>query len=452
MKAFMKVVIAFIGCAVIVSCAADVKKVPSPRLARGLNAEIAKKFSDDYKTFTCDNGATVLSADAVNDDYCDCADSSDEYGTNACPKGTFYCRNKFYMPAILPSGQVDDGICDCCDGTDEPSGVCRNTCKEKGAERRKAVFQRKEDVLAGLKKREEMSKQGTEVLAAKKKELAEVEEAIKAKEPERDKVNRDYEEKNKAFNNKDSELRKLQEEHREKVEKERAAKAAEQENMVIEGDNNGEINEMVHGGDEVKPEEPAVELSEQHASHPSLNEPDPDEIVVEKDPEWIALKDAKEEARKVMNGVVGELRELEEKKSEAERILGMQVDGDMCLVQLGTECHELRDKYTYKICPLKNSKQDGTDLGHFKAWEGDESLPLAKRKMKFDDGSHCWDGPKRNTLVTLRCGPETRVVSASEPSRCTYLATMETPCACSQEDLDEAVANINAMLADEAED
>jgi len=310
-----------------------------------------------------------------------------------------------------------------------------------------------------------MAKQGAEVLVAKERELAELEETIKNREPERDKVNRDFEEKDKAFREKDDELRKIQEEQREKRKAEEAAKASQEENMVIEGDGNVELNEMVHGGVETKEEDakegdPAAKIPKPprpFARHTHLDDEkkednDEDEFAPEKNPEWIALKDAKEEARKVMNSVINELRELEEKKVEAERILNMQVGEDMCLVQLGTDCYELHDKYTYKICPMKQAKQDGTDLGRFKSFEGDESIPLAKRQMKFDEGSHCWDGPKRNTLVTVRCGPEPKVVSASEPSRCTYTVTMETPCACSKEDLDEAVANINAMLADEAED
>jgi len=450
MKTFMRVIVTVVACAVLASSAADWKKISNPRLARGLNAEIAKKFSDDLKTFTCDNGATVLPVDSVNDDYCDCTDGSDEYGTSACPQGTFYCRNKFYMRANIPSGMLDDGVCDCCDGSDEPKGKCKNNCKELGAARRQEVLQRKTDVETGLKKREEMAKQGAKVLVEKKKELNEVEAKIKAKNPERDRVNKDYDEKSEAFNKKDKEIR----ERREKLEAERAAKAEEEKKkMVVEGDGNAEINEMVHAGTDIKPEAAAEPIEEAHAVRTKLDEPEPiEEIKPEDDPEWVGLKDAKEAARKVMDDVIGELRDLEEKKVEAERILEMQVDNDMCLVQLGTECHELRDKYTYKICPLKNSKQDGTDLGHFKSWVGDESIPLAKRQMKFDDGSHCWDGPNRNTLVTFRCGAETRVISANEPTKCSYTVTMETPCACSKEDLDEAVANINAMLADEAED
>lgn len=100
------------------------------RLARGLApADAARVLGAGVRTFVCDGGARVLPLAAVNDDYCDCADGSDEYGTAACARGRFHCRAG--VPRSVPSSLVNDGVCDCCDGSDEwaaPRTPCPHTC------------------------------------------------------------------------------------------------------------------------------------------------------------------------------------------------------------------------------------------------------------------------------------------------------------------------------------
>lgn len=106
-------------------------------------------------TFLCGDGKVIPSS-AINDEFADCTDGSDEPGTSA-GGGEFICRNEGHRPVSIRSSRVDDSICDCCDGSDEGYRVkCSNTCTqeaqaellakkglvdafEKGSARRKAL-------------------------------------------------------------------------------------------------------------------------------------------------------------------------------------------------------------------------------------------------------------------------------------------------------------------------
>ncbi|KZW03841.1 hypothetical protein EXIGLDRAFT_599996 [Exidia glandulosa HHB12029] len=141
-------------------------------------------------TWKCLNDSSrVIPYAAVNDDYCDCQDGSDEPGTSACPNSSFYCVNTGHIGSTIPSSRVNDGLCEpeCCDGTDEPSGLCPNICKQVGEEYRK-----KRDAL--LKTRKTGAKiRGTYIAhAAKEKkrledslELLKKEVEVREKEAER---------------------------------------------------------------------------------------------------------------------------------------------------------------------------------------------------------------------------------------------------------------------------
>ncbi|ERL92050.1 glucosidase 2 subunit beta isoform X1 [Dendroctonus ponderosae] len=100
------------------------KSRPEPELARirGSHVQEGLFYAPVNGKFTCIKSGEVISFQQVNDNYCDCADSSDEPGTNACPDGLFHCgiisANPKY-PKMVPSSKVNDGICDCCDGSEE---------------------------------------------------------------------------------------------------------------------------------------------------------------------------------------------------------------------------------------------------------------------------------------------------------------------------------------------
>ncbi|EJD53947.1 endoplasmic reticulum protein [Auricularia subglabra TFB-10046 SS5] len=100
-------------------------------------------------TWKCLNDSRVIPFSAVNDDYCDCADGSDEPGTSACPNSSFYCINQGHIGSYISSTRVNDGLCEpeCCDGSDEPAGVCPNICKQVGE-----AYRKKRDALLKVRK------------------------------------------------------------------------------------------------------------------------------------------------------------------------------------------------------------------------------------------------------------------------------------------------------------
>eukprot|EP00918_Siedleckia_nematoides_P005917 GHVU01012918.1.p1 GENE.GHVU01012918.1~~GHVU01012918.1.p1 ORF type:complete len:247 (+),score=10.54 GHVU01012918.1:93-833(+) len=126
-------------------CYASVKAKASSRGAggavRGIHPDNVTSYTSAFKkgSFTCLKSKEAIPASAVNDDYCDCADASDEPGTSACAEGRMWCRNNGHEPHWLAAMYVDDGICDCCDGSDEPAGhvKCHNTCRGAATEAKK---------------------------------------------------------------------------------------------------------------------------------------------------------------------------------------------------------------------------------------------------------------------------------------------------------------------------
>jgi len=146
------------SCISLINCAVHFERI------YGVAEEDLGKYQrtpDDL--FHCLDGNGVIPYSALNDDYCDCADGSDEPGTAACPGTKFYCENNGSVGHFIPSSRVNDGVCDydlCCDGSDEYNGAieCPDRCEEfaqlQEAKRKEEImhiynaFQKRQEMIA----------------------------------------------------------------------------------------------------------------------------------------------------------------------------------------------------------------------------------------------------------------------------------------------------------------
>ena len=161
----------------------------------------------------------------LNDDYCDCADGSDEPGTSACASlgAQYYCANRGFRAQYVRASVVNDGICDCCDGSDEhaSSAGCVSNCLEAGASARAAAAERVSAVSAGLEKAKRFAEQDAVKRQAWGQELATLQSSLAENKAAQEAV----EARKKVAEDKENVLR---EAYLKKKAEEDAVKAAEQ--------------------------------------------------------------------------------------------------------------------------------------------------------------------------------------------------------------------------------
>lgn len=98
---------------------------------KGVHPSLYPKYGPTPSNlWSCLDGSRSIPWSAVNDDYCDCPDGSDEpgttthgcpiftynalilhLGTSACPNSTFFCPNIGHVGASISATRVNDGLC-----------------------------------------------------------------------------------------------------------------------------------------------------------------------------------------------------------------------------------------------------------------------------------------------------------------------------------------------------
>lgn len=140
-------------------------------------------------------------------------------------------------------------------------------------------------------------------------------------------------------------------------------------------------------------------------------------------------------AREQFKEAERELRDVEKEVRELNKFIDTDLGSAMEFGPLYEQCYELTDReYTYKLCAFNKVTQKSKDggressLGTWVSWNGPPGDHYSG--MLFDDGEGCWNGPKRSTKVSVACGFEEAVLSASEPNRCEYAMKFVTPAVC----------------------
>lgn len=373
--------------------------IPRPR---GVSISEAALYSQE--DFGCFDSDLRISRDRINDDFCDCADGSDEPGTSACPNGQFYCENAGFFAKRLPSSRVNDGICDCCDGSDEykTDVVCVNNCFELARAQRERDRVVGEIWKQGGHLRTEMSTKGKISKAEKTTRLDEIERSIQQAailktERETFKLNVESEEKvaldvYRKLAEEEKQLREeaeaLDRERFEQEQQELQEQQQEQQEQQAQPDSDdyidgvtevplasdagygGEADDMANVDDgiqtapiyaepdfedmaDLQNEEETFDEEEEETGEGHVEHVEHVETQYEYDEPTRKLIEMANEARSQFETAERELRQLESEKRQLEEQLGKDHGVDEEFAVLNGECFNFEDReYVYKLCPF----------------------------------------------------------------------------------------------------
>jgi protein kinase C substrate 80K-H len=453
---------------------------------RGVSIEKASFYGGPE--FKCLSDGEPIPMNHVNDDYCDCADGSDEPGTSACNNGLFFCENKSYKGVYIISSRVNDGICDCCDGSDEYDGTisCEDTCEQLNAESRAQLEAFKQKQEKGYAVKLEYMQQGRRTkdekisqlsdLTKEKDSLAEVKNTLQVAKEEAEVPEKVAKEKHEKV------WEAVKAERQKAKDAEKAAVAfaeldVNQDKIVdypeimkcadFDIDSDGTVSEEeakeyledseqtdldkftnkiwpnikeIYKSKASKEEEPERVLDEgEKAGDPLLNTVSDEDKMPDYDEETQKLIEVADEARRKFEDAERKVKDVENEISDINKYLELDLGPEEEFSALKGQCFEFSDReYTYRLCPFEKTSQKSkgggieTNLGVWGHWYGPEGDKYDA--MKYENGQGCWNGPSRSCHVNLHCGAENALTGASEPSRCEYQFEFTTPARCAQPD------------------
>ncbi|CAE8601921.1 unnamed protein product [Polarella glacialis] len=403
-------------------------------LLRGVGPVEEERYAaaSSVQGFRCLSGAgQSIPLDAVNDNYCDCPDGSDEPGTAACAgqeaggaDRLFFCANSGSQRRYIYRSHVNDGICDCCDGSDEwLRGVrsCPDTCDEEGRGFREAQEAKLVAWQAGIAMQKTSSSTWAESrqLESWASEASQLRLDIPVLERGRDAKKRALDE---LARSKLPEVQMVQAEiAKAETEEPQKPKISEYAKWMEAG---GDAAASIPAADAAKASTSVDEAAAaSKGSAPALSTEESEEIDAFREAEsaWSATKEMAQKAKVRLRGL--------------EACLDPYLDGGLrALAALLEKCLKHREGTSkYKVCFFRSATQDtgsekGISLGRWLGWDFSEGISIPR--ARFARGAACGSGGRRSLTVSFLCGGEAAIQSVSEPTTCAYEMDVLHPAAC----------------------
>eukprot|EP00930_Biecheleria_cincta_P063283 TRINITY_DN48803_c0_g1_i1.p1 TRINITY_DN48803_c0_g1~~TRINITY_DN48803_c0_g1_i1.p1 ORF type:complete len:512 (+),score=102.42 TRINITY_DN48803_c0_g1_i1:67-1602(+) len=466
---------------------------------RGVSPDEQSRYACEGEpcTFACLAGTkTSIPFSAVNDQFCDCEDGSDEPGTSACAgqdKTLFYCANVGGVPRMIYTSRVDDGICDCCDGTDEVRhGLqCPNNCEAEAKKRKELVERMRQGLVKHKEGRREAKNtryRWREEIQAIQKELPELKnrlEQAKAAQTEtlpaavasrfdemsqllksmQDEINslRSRQDELIAENNKlremasacskpnqpvqepvdDGTVKQVSEytkwmDNSEQILAEQPKQVAEEKPDKEPAKPVSEYAKWMDNSAQILADAPKATSSDDSPPAPGADQVAPIADATDAKPS-LELDDAGRKAGLDANQteLQGSIDAKMARVKELEEKLALVPKDKLAYFPLMDVCLESAEYvgHKYQLCFFNSASQSGGTQGNVSlgSWSGWKSQTQAS----FKNGRSCGSGVNREILVKFECAAESKITEVTEPGHCVYEATVTTPGACDKSSLPE---------------